>query len=53
MIYFDKETKESVVLNLINKVKKEGHFLIGHSESLVTMNSKLISLIAPSIYKKK
>lgn len=53
MIYFDKETKESVVLNLINKVKKEGHFLIGHSESLVTMNSKLINLIAPSIYKKK
>ena len=52
MIYFDVTTKNSVVLNLINKIKKNGHFLIGHSESLVSMNKSDIKLQAPSIYKK-
>lgn len=52
MIYFDKETKNDVVLNLFDKVKKDGHFLIGHSESLVTMKKNEIKLQAPSIYKK-
>lgn len=52
MIYFDAITKKNVVLNLINKIKKNGHFLIGHSESLVSMNKNDIKLQAPSIYKK-
>lgn len=52
MIYFDAITKKNVVLNLINKIKKKGHFFIGHSESLVTMNKNDIKLQAPSIYKK-
>lgn len=52
MIYFDKQTKDTVVKNLLDKVKSNGHFLIGHSESLVTMNKADIKLQAPSIYKK-
>jgi chemotaxis protein methyltransferase CheR len=52
MIYFDVSTKTKVVLNLIDKIKKNGHFLIGHSESLVSMNKNDIKLQAPSIYKK-
>ena len=52
MIYFDAITKKNVVLNLISKIKKGGHFLIGHSESLVSMNKNDIKLQAPSIYKK-
>jgi chemotaxis protein methyltransferase CheR len=52
MIYFDVSTKTKVVLNLIDKIKKNGHFLIGHSESLVSMNKSDIKLQAPSIYKK-
>lgn len=52
MIYFDAITKTNVVLNLIRKIKKNGHFLIGHSESLVSMNKSDIKLQAPSIYKK-
>lgn len=52
MIYFDATTKNKVVLNLISKIKKNGHFLIGHSESLVSMNKSDIKLQAPSIYKK-
>lgn len=52
MIYFDKQTKDKVVCNLLEKVKTNGHFLIGHSESLVTMDKNDIKLQAPSIYKK-
>ena len=52
MIYFDAITKKNVVLNLISKIKKNGHFLIGHSESLVSMNKNDIKLQAPYIYKK-
>lgn len=52
MIYFDAITKKNVVLNLISKIKRNGHFLIGHSESLVSMNKNDIKLQAPSIYKK-
>lgn len=52
MIYFDVTTKNNVVINLTNKIKKNGHFLIGHSESLVSMNKNDIKLQAPSIYKK-
>ncbi|MDD2698416.1 MAG: protein-glutamate O-methyltransferase CheR [Arcobacteraceae bacterium] len=52
MIYFDATTKNKVVLNLVDKVKKDGHFFIGHSESLVTMNKSDIKMQAPSIYKK-
>lgn len=52
MIYFDVSTKNKVVINLIDKIKKNGHFLIGHSESLVSMNKNDIKLQAPSVYKK-
>ncbi len=52
MIYFDVTTKNKVVLNLVDKIKKDGHFFIGHSESLVTMNKSDIKMQAPSIYKK-
>lgn len=52
MIYFDTETKNSVVLNLVDKLKRHGHLLIGHSESLVSMRQSRVRLQAPSIYKK-
>lgn len=52
MIYFDKVTKSQVVLNLYNTIKKGGHLLIGHSESLVTMEKNQLKLQAPSVYKK-
>lgn len=52
MIYFDKETKHNVVMNLLSTMKQNGHFFIGHSESLVTMNKGDIKLQSPSIYKK-
>lgn len=51
MIYFDKETKNKVVLNLVSKLVKDGLFFIGHSESLVSMKDGSVKLQQPSIYK--
>jgi len=56
MIYFDNPTKQKVVSNLLSKLKKMGHFLIGHSESLVTIGDKKdsnIELKESSIYRKR
>lgn len=52
MIYFDKETKNSVVQKLLSKILKEGYFFIGHSESLVSMKDQSLKLVQPSIYQK-
>lgn len=51
MIYFDMETKRKVVRRLLGHLKRGGHLLIGHSESLngVTEDLKMLS---PSIYLK-
>jgi chemotaxis protein methyltransferase CheR len=53
MIYFDKETKNSVVTKLSEKLLKDGIFFIGHSESLVTMKDGVLKLDKPSIYRKQ
>ena len=50
MIYFDNETKEKIVQNLANRLKKGGYFFLGHSESL--MSHKGLKYVMPSIYKK-
>lgn len=51
MIYFDKETKNKVVRNLISKLLKDGLFFIGHSESLVSMKDSNLKIEKPSVYK--
>ena len=51
MIYFDKETKDKVVNNLVSKINKGGLFFIGHSESLINMKESNFKLAKPSIYK--
>ncbi|MBT5492128.1 hypothetical protein HOK00_07825 [bacterium] len=51
MIYFDPETKTNVSNKLINKVKREGVFFIGQTESLVNKCND-IKCLAPSIYLK-
>lgn len=52
MIYFDVKTKNGVVFNLIDKLKKYGFLLIGHSESLVSLKESGVKIQAPSIYQK-
>jgi chemotaxis protein methyltransferase CheR len=51
MIYFNEETKRQVVARLLSVLKPNGHFLIGHSETLNGISSAVESL-APSIYRK-
>ena len=51
MIYFDNETKRSVVSRLIDTLAPSGHFLIGHSETLNGVFEDLAP-IAPAIYRK-
>jgi chemotaxis protein methyltransferase CheR len=52
MIYFDKDTQQKVIDNLLNLLPPKGLLLIGHSES-ITRHDARISSIAPSIYEKR
>lgn len=51
MIYFDAQTQFKVLVKLINRLKKGGYLLIGHSESLINLPLP-IQPVAPSIYMK-
>ena len=51
MIYFNKDTKSSVVASLLNVLRPGGHFIIGHTETLHEINSTLQS-VAISIFRK-
>jgi chemotaxis protein methyltransferase CheR len=49
MIYFNSETKREVVARLLPSLKRGGHFIIGHSETLNGL-TELLTSIAPSVY---
>lgn len=51
MIYFDQDTKRRVVSAMVPKLRKGGHFLVGHSESLNGINTDLAP-VRPSVYRK-
>jgi chemotaxis protein methyltransferase CheR len=51
MIYFDGGTKRHVVNNVLSLLKPDGHFLVGHSESLNGI-CETVKSIAPAIYRK-
>lgn len=51
MIYFNDETKRTVVARVIASLKPGGHFCVGHSESLNNISTAL-EQVAPSIYRK-
>lgn len=50
MIYFDSETKTKIVKNLVNRLRRGGYLLLGHSESM--MNTPGLEYVMPSIYRK-
>lgn len=52
MIYFDNETKRRVIANLLPYLKSNGHFIVGHSETLNGFTSELTS-VYPTIYRRK
>jgi chemotaxis protein methyltransferase CheR len=51
MIYFDNDTKRKVIANLLPYLKPDGHFIVGHSESLNGLTNDLTQL-RPTIYRR-
>jgi chemotaxis protein methyltransferase CheR len=51
MIYFDRQTQETLVNKYATHLRKGGYLMIGHSESLNGLNHPL-SYVEPTVYKK-
>lgn len=51
MIYFENDTKRKVVDNLLPYLKSDGHFIVGHSESLNGLTNKLTP-VCPTVYRQ-
>jgi chemotaxis protein methyltransferase CheR len=51
MIYFDQETKRKVVENMLPTLKPNGYFIVGHSESLNGISSR-VQAVRPTIYRR-
>jgi chemotaxis protein methyltransferase CheR len=50
LIYFDQHTREQVVHRLVSFLATDGHFFVGHSESLHHLKGILSSLV-PTVYR--
>ncbi|MFP4287808.1 MAG: CheR family methyltransferase [Bacteroidota bacterium] len=51
LIYFDRETQQSVINKLCRNLKTGGYFFLGHSESITGMTVPLVQL-KPTIFMK-
>jgi chemotaxis protein methyltransferase CheR len=51
LIYFDRDTQEKVINKLCTKLKPNGYFFLGHSESITNFNVPLKQL-KPTIFKR-
>ncbi|MEF8698833.1 MAG: protein-glutamate O-methyltransferase CheR [Candidatus Accumulibacter sp. UW26] len=51
MIYFDSDTKRKVIDNMLPSLKPGGYFVVGHSESLNGISSRL-KTVKPTIYQE-
>lgn len=51
LIYFDVPTKQKIVADLSQLLKKEGYLFVGHSESLETLKHGL-KLVKPTVYRR-
>jgi len=51
LIYFDIKTKQNVVRNVLEHLKPNGYFFIGHSESLFNINDEVVQVM-PTVYQK-
>lgn len=52
MIYFDVETKQKILQQMLPLLRKDGYLMISHSESLNGVSDDYIA-VAPAIYGKK
>lgn len=51
MIYFDAQTKCKVVANMLPALRANGHFVVGHAESLHGITDRL-RMVRPTIYQQ-
>lgn len=51
LIYFDRQTQESVLKKILRKIRGEGYLFLGHSETITGLDLPL-RRIAPTIYQK-
>ncbi len=51
LIYFDRQTQQDVICKLAGKLKTDGYFFLGHSESITNMKVPL-QQIKPTIFRK-
>jgi chemotaxis protein methyltransferase CheR len=51
LIYFDRDTQQQVITKLASKLRFDGIFFLGHSESITNMKVPL-SQIKPTIFRK-
>jgi chemotaxis protein methyltransferase CheR len=51
LIYFDRETQERVIQKLCTKLKPDGYFFLGHSESIMNMQVPL-KQVKPTVFKR-
>lgn len=51
LIYFDRETQEKVIQKLCEKLKPNGYFFLGHSESIMNMDVPL-KQVKPTIFQR-
>lgn len=51
LIYFDRQTQESVLKKIVKKIRVEGYLFLGHSETITGLDLPL-RRIAPTIYQK-
>jgi chemotaxis protein methyltransferase CheR len=52
LIYFDRDTQERVINRLATKLKPNGYFFLGHSESITNFDVPLIQL-RPTIFRRR
>ena len=52
LIYFDRDTQERVINKLATKLKPNGYFFLGHSESITNFDVPLIQL-RPTIFRRR
>ena len=51
MIYFKKETRESLIQRAVDCLREGGYLMVGHAESLTGIEHRL-KYIQPSVYRK-
>ena len=53
LIYFDDDTKQKVVDNVISQLKPGGYFFISHTENLNMLNISKLEQVRTAMYRKK